>query len=233
MIVAIHQPNFFPWLGYFNKITRADVFCILDNVQFQKTGGTWTNRVRLAVGEKPFWATAPVRRDHSGTQSIRETRIDNCKPWRKKLLATLRTSYGQARFFSDTFPVLDELISNPAENLADFNVAAISALCERLALRDTRLVLASTLETSSTSTDRLVEIVQALGGETYLCGDGATGYQEDEKFYAAGIRLVRQGFQHPEYPQIGRTTFTSGLSVIDAVLNCGFAATTRLIRCGE
>ncbi len=49
-IVAIHQPNFFPWLGYFDKIARCDHFVLLDHVQFQKTGGVWSNRVRMMVG---------------------------------------------------------------------------------------------------------------------------------------------------------------------------------------
>ena len=72
MIVAIHQPNFFPWLGFFDKIARADVFCLLDNVQFPKTGGTWINRVQLWINGKAAWATAPVDRSYSGVRRIRE-----------------------------------------------------------------------------------------------------------------------------------------------------------------
>ena len=76
-VVAIHQPNFFPWLGYFNKIARADVFILHDNVQFPKTGGTWMNRVRILVNGGPSWLTMPVRRNHHGVQDRKSTRLNS------------------------------------------------------------------------------------------------------------------------------------------------------------
>src|SRR5262245_57551917 len=92
-LVALHQPNFFPWLGYFDKLVRADVFVVLDNVQCSKTGGTWSNRVRLLGGDAPRWITMPVVRAYSGVRLVREMQIDNEQPWRRKFLQTLRTYY--------------------------------------------------------------------------------------------------------------------------------------------
>ena len=71
-VVAIHQPNFFPWLGYFDKIARSDVFIFLDDVQFPKTGGVWSNRVKILIGGEARWSTAPIDRSFTGTRKICE-----------------------------------------------------------------------------------------------------------------------------------------------------------------
>jgi len=65
-VVAIHQPNFLPWLGYFDKLARADTFVLLDSVQFPKRNGTWMNRVKLLVGGEPGWITVPIVRAYHG-----------------------------------------------------------------------------------------------------------------------------------------------------------------------
>ena len=93
-VVAIHQPNFFPWLGYFDKLARADVFVELNSVQFPKTGGTWTNRVRLMIGGKPQWFTVPVIRSYHGLRTIGEMEINPSEPWRVKFLRTVVRGVG-------------------------------------------------------------------------------------------------------------------------------------------
>lgn len=229
MIVAIHQPNFFPWLGYFNKIARADVMCLLDNVQFPKKGGTWINRVRILVNGAPTWATAPVDRRFSGMRQIHEMSTSTEPEWRAKLLRTLSLAYRNARHFDSVWPRIEELVSYPTDCLADYNENAIRKLCESLNLDDTRLVRGSTLAVSGNATDLLISIVTAVGGHTYLCGGGAAGYQEDEKFAQAGIRLEYQHFSSPTYDQ-QLEQFQPGLSILDALAHCGFAETERMIR---
>jgi len=226
-LVAIHQPNFFPWLGYFAKIARADVFVLLDDVQFPKKGGTWINRVRLLVNEEPSWVTVPVVRKYHGVREIREMRIDEQTPWRRKVMGTVQASYGGAPHGDEVMPQLSELIENPTDELAEYNRAAITKLTEALGI-ETEMVLSSSLGVSSQATQRLIELVQAVGGTAYLSGGGAEGYQEDERFAEAGIDLVEQGFEPPSYPQLASEP-VPGLSVIDALFSCGFAGTRRLL----
>jgi hypothetical protein len=229
-VVAIHQPNFFPWLGYFDKIARADVFVVLDDVQFAKSGaGTWSNRVRLLIGGQPTWITMPIRRDYHGVRAVSEMAIDNRQPWRDKLSKTIKMNYARAAFFSEAFPLIERLCSNPTESLADFNTSAIRAICDAVGLDSSRLVLSSSLGITETATDRLIALVKAVGGTTYLAGGGAGGYQEDEKFEAAGLQLAFQSFQHPQYPQRGDCDFVPGLSCLDALLECGFEGTAALL----
>ncbi len=220
-LVAIHQPNFFPWLGYFDKIDRADRFIVLDNAQFSKSGGTWSNRVRLLAGGQPLWATMPVVRGYHGVRQIRDMQIDTSSPWRRKFLQTLRTNYSRAPFFDTLFPFVSELVQHPTASLLEFNLRAITAICELVGIDTSKLVLGSSLPVSGQATELLISSVQAVGGQAYFCGGGAEGYQEDRKFHDAGLRLHYQNFQHPVYPQVSRGEFVPGLSCIDALMCCG------------
>jgi hypothetical protein len=228
-IVAIHQPNFFPWLGFFNKIARADVFIVLDNVQFPKTGGTWMNRVRIMVDGRPAWLSIPVVRSFHGVRAISEIQISRSIRWRPRVLQRIRDSYRRAPHFATVFSFLEELINNPTDSLVEFNLAAICSLLKAFGLDQGRLMLGSSLSVTGQATDLLVSLVRSAGGTAYLCGDGAKGYQEDEKFSAANLGLIHQQFQHPQYLQFNTSEFTPGLSVIDALMNCGLERTRALV----
>lgn len=220
--MAIHQPNFFPWLGYFDKIVRADVFILLDDVQFEKSGsGTWSNRVRMLVAGQPAWITMPVRRDYHGVRRVNEMVIDNRQPWREKLVRTLTAHYARTPHFDETFPLIEPLVLNRTDSLADYNMNAIRAICEAVRLDTTAIVTASSLGVESSATDRLIALVKAVGGTAYLAGGGAGGYQEDDKFVTGGVELVYQRFEHPVYPQRGGRDFVAGLSCVDALMQCG------------
>jgi WbqC-like protein family len=232
-IVAIHQPNFLPWLGYFDKLARADVFILLDCVQFPMKGGTWMNRVRLLISKRPAWITVPIVRRGGSMRSIRDTRIDNARSWRANMLRTIEQSYARAPFFDEVMPQVARLINAETDELATFNEAGVRALASALCLDTSKIIRASSLNVSGSSTDLLIALTKAVDGTAYLCGGGARGYQEDEKFPQAGIRLLYQGFQHPTYPQLCRSP-EPGLSIVDAMMGCGSqgaaALLTRILR---
>lgn len=233
-IVALHQPNFFPWLGYLDKIVRADVFVLLDDVQFSKTGGTWSNRVQLLAGGQPKWLTLPVVRTYHGVRLIREMEIDNRQPWRRKLMQTLRSNYARAAFFDAVFPEVANLVSNDTASLLDFNLNVLTTLCRLMEIETDKLVLSSSLQITSRATDRLVDAVRAVGGTTYLSGGGAGGYQDDDAFRQAGLQLTYQNFAHPTYSQgDSGVAFVAGLSCIDALMHCGFGGTRQLLGKGQ
>jgi hypothetical protein len=228
-VVAIHQPNFFPWLGWFDKLARADVFVLLDGVQFPRTGkGTWVNRVKLLVGGKPQWVTAPIVRAAGSTQLISEVRVDDAQPWREKTLRTIEHNYRRAPAFDEVFPLVEEGLRADTDGLSELNERAARAVARAVGLDESKFVRSSELETQGQSTELLIELTRAAGGDVYLAGGGAGGYQEDEKFAAAGVELRCQAFEHPTYPQPG-DDFVPGLSVIDALMNSGFAGTRELL----
>jgi len=220
-IVAIHQPNFFPWLGFFDKIVRSDVFILLDHVQFQKTGGTWSNRVKLLVSGEAHWVTAPVVRNFHGVRAISEMEFQPGDPWREKLLKSLAGNYVRAPFYRGTVELIEPLILNPENNLARYNGAAIMSIAKCLGLPVEKFRWSSTMGVDQQASEMLIALTREAGGSTYMCGGGAEGYQQDTAFAAAGVELLYQNFQHPVYPQSGSKEFVAGLSIIDALMNLG------------
>jgi hypothetical protein len=219
-LVAIHQPNFFPWLGYFDKIRRADIFIFLDDVDYPRAGsggmGSWVNRVRVDIQGEARWINAPVQRMPLGFK-IRAATIDDSQNWRRRLLRTLEASYRKAPGYAASIGMIELLIANNETNLATFNMGAIITIAEHLGL-STRFVRQSDVAHEGRATDRLVSLVRAVGGDAYLMGGGAAGYQDDAAFAAHGLGLVRQEFRpHPYGVEAG---FIPGLSVLDLLLRC-------------
>jgi hypothetical protein len=228
-VVAIHQPNFLPWLGFFDKLARADVFVLLDSVQFPRTSkGTWINRVKLLVGGEARWTTVPIVRSEGSALAIADVRIDDSRLWRTKLARTIELNYRRAAAFEDVFPLVSELLATKEKRIAAFNERNVRRLAEALGLDTGKIVRSSDLDVEGHSTELLIELTLAVGGTAYMPGADAYRYQEDEKFAARGVELAPQAFVHPTYRQAVEP-FVAGLSVVDALMSCGVAGTGELV----
>lgn len=216
MIVTAHQPQFLPWIGYFDKMDRADVFVLLDTVQFKKN--EWQNRNRIKTAQGWQWLTVPVRHDFG--QSIHEVEIAADVAWQDKHLKSLQTNYRKAAFFEAYFDTLAEIYQRPWTRLAALNIAFIRALSQKLGLT-TEIVVSSELPTfSDHPDDRLIELTRHFNADTYLAGAGGRAYMDVERYDRAGINLVFQDFVHPTYAQL-YGEFIPGMSVVDLLFNCG------------
>jgi hypothetical protein len=228
-VVAIHQPNFLPWLGYFSKILRADAFVFLDDVEYSH--GSWTNRVRLAIGGQPHWITCP-RRHPGRPATIREIEIDDSQNWRRKLIKTLQSNYARSSFFAPVFPWVAELVTETQGTLAEFNVTCIQTILSVLEI-PTEIHLQSKLGIALSSgvqgSGMLARLVKHLEGQVYLSGDGADGYEDQTPYHSLGIELQRLGFVHPTYPR-GKEEPMKGLSILDAFFHLGVSGTRKLLR---
>src|SRR5256885_665158 len=162
MIVAIHQPNFLPWLGYFYKLASTDAFVFLDNVQYSKNSFINRNRIKTPIG--PQWLTVPVQTSGKFNQKINEVVILPDADWKRRHLNTLRTNYGRAPFFEEVFAMLNEeyALVERGTKLADFNVNLVLAICSYLGI-ESRKIRASEMLVDGTSTGLLVSICQELG----------------------------------------------------------------------
>jgi len=227
--VGIHQPNYFPWLGFFDKIAKSDVFVMLDDVQFQKTGGNWTNRVRMLSPKGASWETVPVDRSGSGFRRVNEVAFKDYEEWRSKFLRSVSHRYGGFPFVLETMEMIEEIVELPTRHLADFNLRAIKKLCETVGI-EFQIKLSSSFSLRSSSTSRLCEIVKSVGGDTYLIGSGSAGYVDMEVFERNGVRVLPQRFSHPSYLQIGRQEFVEGLSIIDTLMCIGRSGVGKFIR---
>lgn len=217
MIVAIHQPQFLPWLGYFNKMTGADAFCLLDTVQYKKN--EWQNRNRIKTADGWQWLTVPV--SFKFPEKIQEVLINNNTSWRKKHFQALTTNYRKAAYFDDTIGIFEDAYSREWTGLSELNTWLISALRKCLGIDGRMLVRSSDFEDlSDDPTMRLVDICKKLGGDTYLSGPDGPRYMDMDAFRRNGISVKIQEFCHPEYRQCFGP-FQSHLSIVDLLFNCG------------
>jgi len=227
--VAIHQPNYLPWLGFFHKLVHSDVFVVLDDVQIQKTRSSWVNRTQILNAGKPRWLTIPINRP-SGVQQIQLTTILEDGLWRKSHRGRLHEAYRRAPYYQGLSDFLDGLYEVRANSLLEFNLSAIRAVLDLLGLSDARkLVMASSLAVDLQGTNRLIELVKRVGGDSYLCGSGSSGYLEPRVFDEASVKLVWQSFSEVNRSQLGTTTFIAGLSIVDALLTLGPVETRGLL----
>lgn len=213
-ICAIHQPNFFPWMGYFDKIKKADVFVFLDDIQNQKTGSGNLNRTQINYYGKKKYFTCPIKRG-SGLASINEIEFSDMG-WRSSFLNVVKNYYAKSKNFDSTYNFIQDLVYfHEDQFLSNFNRHIIKALCLKLGL-ETKFISKSDLNIKSQSTQMLVDICKAVGAETYLCGSGASGYQDDELFKIRGIELKYQKYEPRPYGV--ENDFLPGLSVIDYLM---------------
>ncbi len=228
-VIAIHQPNLFPWLGFFAKIIKSDTFVFLDHVLLNSRSAIYTKRVKVIANGNEFWLTIPLKtKPNQIFQPICEMEIDKPDILKSKHLKTFELNYKKSPFFSETFPLIESFYNNPSKLIAERNSHFTISLLNTMNFNKAS-VLSSTLACSKTSTEMLVEIMQKLGGKTYLSGDGAEGYQDIEEYQKNNITLQFMNYVHPQYPQFNSDVFCKGLSIIDALMNVGISGTKSLL----
>jgi hypothetical protein len=224
MKVAIHQPNFLPWLGFFYKIMSADVFVLLDTVQFSKN--SFINRNKIKTPEGSQWITVPVIQSGLFGQPIRDVSLFSPELHLRKIRASIVGNYRKSKFFGEIWEFLEPLLTDQAE-LSLMNESLIRACASYMNL-PCRILRSSDLGISGEqSTDLLVQICKRLGAQQYLAGFGSQKYQEDEKFRDQGIGCFTYDFVHPVYPQLWGD-FIPNQSVIDLLFNMGPEASACL-----
>jgi len=216
MKVAIHQPNYFPWIGYFYKMSLADVFVILDDSQYSKSG--YQNRVKIKTPTGSVWMTQPVCVPQSKKSRTNEVELSGHR-WREKHLKIFRANYAKSQYFEFYFPFIQDLLSVEASNLAELNSKIIFRIAELLSI-DCRFVISSDLGVDSIGTQRLIDITKAVGGREYIHGAGGVNYQDEELFTKKDILCTAARFQHPSYSQLWND-FVEGLSIIDYLFSIG------------
>jgi hypothetical protein len=218
MIVAIHQPEHMPWLGFFDKMRRADLFVLLDTTQFAKDD--FQNRNRIKTRQGPSWLTVPVYKSGASKQLITEVRICNETHWRRRCLRMVLESYREAPYFDAHEEFCRRLYEREWSSLVELNVEVLEYLKAALGL-PTTLLTASALgirEHGGTNTN--LAICRAVGAHAYLSGKHGRQYLDEDQFAEHNIEVQYQDFRHPVYPQLwGR--FAPQMSVIDLLFNCG------------
>jgi disulfide oxidoreductase YuzD len=211
----------------------SDVFIFFDDVQFPKKGGTWSNRVRIASKNNEKWLTAELDRKYSGVRMINESFFNNPSDWRLRSLDILKSCYKDHPFFLETIEFLKPLILNQENNIAEYNIQNVVKTLDYLDIKKTQIYKSSSLKHHGSSNDLLCSLVSSVGGDAYLCGGGADGYQDEAIFNKNQIKLIHQKFSHPMYSQFLFSDFKPGLSIIDLLMNHGKDNSINVIHNGE
>ena len=217
MILTAHQPAYLPWLGYFDKIARSDLFVFLDAVQFERNSFINRNRIKTANG--PTWLTIPVLTKGHLSGTMRETRIDRQKDWRRTHLRSIAQSYVKAPFFDQCFPRLEALYATDDDILAELCLRHLRFWMAELGLT-TKLVRLSDLTIAGAKSDLVRDLCLHFGARQYFSGALGRDYLDPAQFSADGIDVAFQDYAHPAYPQL-YGPFVAQLSIVDAWMNLG------------
>lgn len=230
MRIAIMQPTYLPWTGYFALVDQVDYFVLLDDVQFSRQ--SWQQRNRVNTYDGPKWLTVPVLKKGRGRQLINEVEINNNDYWERKHLTLIKNNYSKAPWLPLYDSWLEMIYQQPWTSLYELNATLIKEIAAKLGL-EKPFVQASSLGAAGKKTSRLIDICKLLEATEYLSPIGSFEYidVEENPFPEFGIELLYQQYEHPTYQQMG-DQFYSHLSTIDLLLNEG-TNSLEIIRSGE
>lgn len=224
---VIHQPDFASYLGFFQRFLHADIYIVLDHVQFvHGTSRSWTHRDMIKTAQGARWLTVGIRKPKLGTP-INEVELAKGTGWIDQNLSLLRENYRKAPGWTEVSPHLEQLYGNGEGLLADFNLHFLGGILRMLDL-EIPMVRSSTLAPKASKNELLIELLQKVDANRYLSGLGAKDYMLPDLFKVAGIEVVWQAFSHPVYPQ-QHEGFIPYLSILDTLLNCGIAGTREIL----
>jgi hypothetical protein len=227
--IAIMQPTFLPWIGYFAMIDRVDRFVYLDSVQFAKRSWQQRNRIKTAQGE--LMLSVPVLSKGKRDQTIAEAQVDWDSGFAAKQLRSIETAYRAAPHFAQYFEPLKARLTANAPSLADYTIGLIEVLCESFGI-DTPRERSSALKAGGQKAELLAAICNELGAERYLSAPGSREYiEESDAFRAAGVAVNYHEYVHPAYAQ-GAGEFLPYMAAVDLLFHCGGEAGLRIIRQG-
>lgn len=216
-IIAIHQPNYIPWLGYFFKIYQSETFVFLDTVQYSNKGMHDFHYIKNSQGR--FRLKIPVKCNFG--DNIQEVILNNTISWKENHLKQIEYNYKKALHFKIVFNDLNELFIHDDTTLVNFNARIIKFISEKFNI-STNFINSSDLDFDAQSkNDRIFEICKKTNATVYYSGTGAAVYQNENDFKEHGIELRYSTFKPFIYPQLWGN-FESNVSVIDYLMNCGY-----------
>ena len=217
MKVAIHQPNYLPYLGFFHKLSLVDTFVIMDDTQYDKK---FTNRNKIKVPGNWIWLTVPINKKHKFVAN-KIVEINNEENWQSDHFKKINHSYSNSEFFKKNYKTFFEKIySKKWDHLFTLNYELIIQLIDWLDIK-IEVIKESELNVKGNSTERLVNISKKIGAETYVSGIGGKEYMNKKMFETNNIKIEYQNFKCPIYKQVFNSEFIPNLSIIDLLFNIG------------
>ncbi len=220
-VVTIHQPEFIPWLGFFNKIWQSDVYIIMDDVQFKKNHFENRNKIRAVNDQGWAWITIPVLTKGRFGQKICHVEIntDGEKRWKDVLLKTIKLSYQKSKYFQEIYEIIENCVNQNTTRVSDINKCLILSILDYLNIKKD-ILIQSKLGITSLRENLLIDLIEESGCDIYLSGQSGKAYLDLSIMKENNITVRYQNFTHPKYEQL-HGEFLEGMSIIDLLFNCG------------
>jgi hypothetical protein len=216
LTLSINQPAYLPWLGYFDRIVRSDLFVFLDPVQFERN--SFINRNRIKTPSGPLWLTVPVLLSGHLSKTINDIEIDDRQPWRRKHLRSIEQNYRSAPEFEVKFARLATCYPPQTRSLAQLCFAQLKFWLNEFEVT-TPVVRASEISVRGRKSDLVLDLCHHFGASIYLSGPLGREYLQEDDFAAAGIELRYHSYIPAPYPQL-YGDFLPALGVVDYWMNC-------------
>ncbi|MHB8566833.1 MAG: WbqC family protein [Nitrososphaerales archaeon] len=214
MKVAIHQPHYFPHPGFFHKLSLADVFVIMDDVQYDKR---FTNRNRILDPHGPLWLTVPINKSHKFLPNM-HVEINNDMQWREDHLTKILGSYSNASYFFLYRDYFENLYKRDWKTLFELDYETTKKTMEWLGI-NIPVIKESELNAKGESNERLINVCKSLGADTYVSGTGAKAYLDERLFEKNNLKVEFQNYTQTPYTQKFSEIFIPDLSIIDMLAN--------------
>lgn len=225
--ITIHQPETYPWLGFFNKMMLADEYIILDSVQFRKN--YFQNRNQFLTKQGPIYLSIPV--DFKNYKLIKDIRIKYNENWQKKHLDTIKQSYSKSKYFQDHISFFEELYSKDFELLIDFNIAIIDYIRKIFDIQ-VPIIKSSKLNIDGSSGELLLNICKDRNTDVYISGRDGRNYLDTTIFDNENIKVVYHDFMHPKYEQFNSKEFVPYMNTFDLLFNYSVEEAKKIIISG-
>ena len=227
-LITIHQPECYPWQGFFNKMMLADEYVILDNVKFRKN--YFQNRNQFLTKQGSSFLTVPVEKE-ANSKIIKDVKIVNDKKWKKKHLNTIKQTYAKSPFFKEYEDFFEKLYIKDFEFLIDFNMEIINYLRNILNISNKSL-FASDLNVKGHSTELLLNLCKRCKADIYISGRDGRNYMNLNMFIDNDIKVVFHNFKIPEYKQFNSEKFIPYMSTFDLLFNVKKEEAIKIIKEG-
>lgn len=216
--LAIMQPYFFPYLGYWQLMSQVDRFVVYDDVQYKKGG--WINRNRILIGDRPHYISVPLQGASPNCRICDLALLDN-DLWRTKLLKSLELNYRRSPHFESSFALVQSIVLYPSRDLADYLLNQLQSVASALGIT-AQLIASSRIYGNQAlrGTERVLDICKRERATVYVNAPGGRSLYQAEPFAAAGVTLRFLTPHLPAYPQ-RQQGFVAGLSIIDALMSMG------------
>ncbi len=215
MKVGIMQPYFFPYIGYWQLMNEVDVYVIYDDVNFIKGG--WINRNRILTNGKPSYFNVQMK-GASPFKKINEVEVSDDPIFKRKLLSTLKMSYSKAPYFSQIYPIIENIINNEESNLAKYLEFSIRSIANYLDV-NTKIIISSDLQKNNElkGKEKVIHICKLLNATDYINAIGGQEMYDYESFAENYIQLSFLKTDDIFYKQYGND-FIPYLSIIDVLM---------------